>query len=59
MRDRYHTTSIGPDEEALRAGFIKCGEFMEARGCAVMGLSLKWEGAQCAGKAPKNSYSFV
>lgn len=22
-------------------------------------MSLKWEGAQCAGKAPKNSYSFV
>lgn len=40
MLDRYHTTSIGPDEEALRAAFIKCGELMEARGCAVMGLAV-------------------
>lgn len=27
--------------------------------CESTLMSLKWEGAQCAGKAPKNSYSFV
>lgn len=40
MLDRYHTTSIGPDEEALRAAFLKCGDLMKARGCAVMGLAV-------------------
>lgn len=40
MLDRYHTTSIGPDEEALRAAFLKCGELMKVRGCAVMGLAV-------------------
>lgn len=40
MPDRYHTASIGPDEEALRAAFTKCGELMKARGCAVMGLAV-------------------
>lgn len=38
MLDQYHTTSIGPDEEALRAAFLKCGDLMKARGCTVMGL---------------------
>ena len=40
MQDRYHTTSIGPDEEALRAAFLKFGELMKVRGCAVMGLAV-------------------
>lgn len=40
MPDRYHTTSIGPDEEALRAAFLKCGDLMKARGCAVMDLAV-------------------
>lgn len=40
MPDRYHTTSIGPDEEALRAAFMKYGDLMKARGCAVMGLAV-------------------
>lgn len=40
MLDRYHTTSIGPDEEALRAAFLKCGELMKVRGGAVMGLAV-------------------
>jgi hypothetical protein len=40
MLDRYHTTSIGPDEEALRAAFLKCGDLMKARGCTVMGLAV-------------------
>lgn len=40
MLDRHHTTSIGPDEEALRAAFIKCGDLMKARGCAFMGLAV-------------------
>jgi hypothetical protein len=41
MSDRYRTTSIGPDEEALRAAFLKCGDRMKARGCAVMGLAVQ------------------
>lgn len=40
MLDRYHTTPIGSDEEALRAAFLKCGELMKVRGCAVMGLAV-------------------
>lgn len=40
MLDRYHTTSIGPDEEALSAAFLKCGDLMKARGCTVMGLAV-------------------
>ncbi|MEO5655913.1 MAG: hypothetical protein ABIR00_08030 [Nitrosospira sp.] len=40
MLDRYHTTSIGSDEEALRAAFLKCGDLMKARGCTVMGLAV-------------------
>ena len=40
MLDRYYTTSIGPDEEALRAAFMKCGDLMKARGCTVMGLAV-------------------
>lgn len=40
MLDRYHTTSVGPDEEALRAAFLKCGDLMKARGCTVMGLAV-------------------
>jgi hypothetical protein len=40
MPDRYHTTSIGPDEEALRAAFMKCGDLLKARGCAIMGLAV-------------------
>lgn len=40
MPDRYHTTSIGPDEEALRAAFLKCGDLMKARGSTVMGLAV-------------------
>jgi hypothetical protein len=31
MLDRYHTTSIGPAEVALRAAFLKCGDLMKAR----------------------------
>lgn len=40
MLDRYHTISFGPDEEALRAAFLKCGALMKARGCIVMGLAV-------------------
>ena len=40
MLDRYHATSIGPDEEALRAAFLKCGDLMKARGCTFMGLAV-------------------
>jgi hypothetical protein len=40
MLDRYHTTSIGPDEEALRAAFMKCGDLLKARRCAIMGLAV-------------------
>ncbi len=40
MLDRYHTTSVGPDEEALRAAFLKCGELMKVHGCAVVGLAV-------------------
>lgn len=40
MLDRYHTTSIGADEETLRAAFLKCGDLMKARGCTVMGLAV-------------------
>lgn len=40
MLDRYHTTSIGPDEDALRAAFTRCGELMMSRGCAAMGLAV-------------------
>lgn len=31
MLDRYHTASICPDEVALSAAFLKCGELMKAR----------------------------
>ena len=40
MRDRYHTTSIGPNKEAQRAAFLRCGDLMKARECAVMGLAV-------------------
>ena len=40
MLDRYHTISFGPDEEALRAAFLRCGALMKARGCTVMGLAV-------------------
>lgn len=40
MLDRHHTASIGPDEEALRAVFLKCGDLMKVRGCTVMGLTV-------------------
>lgn len=40
MLDRHHTTSIGPDEEALRAAFFKCSDLMKERGTTVMGLAV-------------------
>ena len=40
MLDGHHTAFLGPDEETLRAAFLKCGDLMKARGCAAMGLAV-------------------
>ena len=38
--NRFHTASIGPDEEALRIAFQKCGALLQERGCTAMGLAV-------------------
>jgi hypothetical protein len=38
--NRFHTVSIGPDEEALRIAFQKCGALLQERGCTAMGLAV-------------------
>lgn len=40
MLDRYHMTSIGPDEEALRAAFMKCGDSCAHQTAAHLPLAL-------------------
>lgn len=40
MIERFHTRSIGPDEDALRAAFRHCGALLQARGCSTMGLAV-------------------
>ena len=39
MIEHFHTRSIGPDEDALRAAFQYCGALLQARGCSTMGLA--------------------
>ena len=38
--DRFHTHSVGVDEEALGEAFRHCGALMQARGCSTMGLAV-------------------
>ncbi len=38
--DRFHTCSIGPDEEALRTAFRHCGALLQTRGGTTMGLAV-------------------
>ena len=38
--DRFHTSSIGPDEQALHAALLKCRALMEHRACSTMGLAV-------------------
>lgn len=38
--ERFHTCSIGPDEDALRAAFSHCGTQLKSRGCVTMGLAV-------------------
>ena len=40
MIERFHTGSIGSDEDALRAAFHYCGALLQARGCSTMGLAV-------------------
>ncbi|THF61073.1 hypothetical protein E6C76_20995 [Pseudothauera nasutitermitis] len=40
MTERFHTCSIGPDEDALRAAFLHCGALLQTRGCTTMGLAV-------------------
>ncbi len=38
--DRFHTRSIGSDEEALRVAFRHCGALLLTRGCTTMALAV-------------------
>jgi hypothetical protein len=40
----YHTRSIGPDMEALKAGFKKCGELAQRHGYTQLGLATPTKG---------------
>ncbi len=52
MIEHFHTCSIGPDEDALRAAFQYCGALLQAWGCSTMGD----DGAGCT---PKNNLDGV
>lgn len=36
----FHTQSVGPDEAALRAAFLKCSALMQQRSGTTMGLAV-------------------
>ena len=38
--NRFHTVSVGSDEQALRFAFQKCGALLQSRGCTAMGLAV-------------------
>ena len=38
--NRFHTSSTGPDEAALRAAFHHCGALLQARCCSTMALAV-------------------
>lgn len=38
--DRFHTSSIGPDEQALHTALLKCRALMQNPACSTMGLAV-------------------
>ena len=38
--ERFHTSSVGPDEAALRAALLRCNVLMQQRNHATMGLAV-------------------